>query len=128
MLLPLAAIAQTPDPHYDIPPAVPPPSCALPIARLDSTTGPPAYQRLAYQIKALQSAQEGVSALEAGTAALKKEQSPALGMSALFTSTKQAHDALLCAASIIAKYTPILEVTPARLRLPGAFLGYRFLP
>ncbi len=30
-------------------------------------------------------------------------------MSALFTGTQQAHDALLCSASIIAKYTPVDE-------------------
>ncbi len=48
----LVAAAQTLDPHYDVPPAVPPPSCGLTLAGLGSITGPPAYQRLAYQLKA----------------------------------------------------------------------------
>ncbi len=109
LLLPLAVSAQTPEPRYDVPPAVPPPSCGFRLAGLGRITGPPAYQRLAYQLKALQSAQGSVSALQAGMAGLQKEQTPALGMAALFTSTKQAHDALLCSASIIAKYAPVDE-------------------
>lgn len=109
MLLPIAVGAQTSEPHYEIPPAMPPSSCGLALAELSSTTGPSAYQRLAYQLKALQSAQNSVSALKAGITGLTKKESPALGMSALFTGTKQAHDALLCSASIIAKYTPVDE-------------------
>ena len=102
-------IAQTVVPRYDIPPAVPPPSCGFRLAQLGRIAGPPAYQRLAFQLRALQSAQVAVSALQAGMEGLQKEQTPALGMAALFTGTKQAHDALLCSASIIAKYAPLDE-------------------
>lgn len=109
LLVPLAVAAQTPEPRYDVPPAVPPSSCGYILVGLGRITGPPAYQRLAYQIKALQSAQGSVSALQAGMAGLQKEQTPAFGMVAFFTSTKQAHDALLCSASIIAKYAPVDE-------------------
>ena len=109
LLLPLTIAAQNSEPRYDIPPSVPPPSCGLSLAELGSVTGPPGYQRLAYQLKALQTAQGAVSALQAGMIGLQKGQSPALGMSALFTGTKQAHDALLCSASIIAKYAPVDE-------------------
>ena len=102
-------IAQTLVPRYDIPPAVPPPSCGFRLAKLGEITGPPAYQRLVFQLRALQAAQGAVSALQAGMEGLHKEQTPALGMAALFTGTKQAHDSLLCSASIIAKYAPLDE-------------------
>jgi hypothetical protein len=108
MLLPVSVFAQgAPEPRYDIPPAVTPSSCYLPLAGLGSVTGPVAYQRLAYQLKALQSAQGAISALQAGVTGLKKEVRPTLGMAALFNNTEQAHDALLCSALIIAKYTPV---------------------
>lgn len=109
LLLPVTVFAQTPEPRYDVPPAVPPLSCSFRLAELASVTGPIAYQRLAYQLKALQSAQSAISALQAGMAGLAKEEGPALWMSAVFTGTKTAHDALLCSASIIAKYTPVDE-------------------
>lgn len=105
--LPVAIAAQNSEPRYDIPPAVPPPSCGLSLAELGSVTGPPGYQRLAYQLKALKTAQGAVSALQAGMTGLQKERTPALGMSALFTGTEQAREALLCSASIIAQYEPV---------------------
>jgi hypothetical protein len=107
LLLPLGVATQTPEVRYDIPPAVPPSSCGLSLATLSSITGPPAYRRLAYQLRALESAEEAVTALQAGMKGLTKEQSPALGMSDLFTGTKQAHEALLCSASIVSKYVPV---------------------
>lgn len=109
LLLPLTIAAQNSEPRYDLPPAVPPTSCGLSLAGLSRVTGPPAYQRLAYQLKALQIAQEAVSALQAARTGLLKERSPELGMAALFTGSEQAHDDLLCSASIIAKYAPVDE-------------------
>ena len=107
--LPISIAAQATEPRYDVLPAVPPPSCGFRLAALGRITGPPAYQRLAYQLEALQSAQEGVSAPQTAMAGLQKEQTPAFGMAALFTGTKQAHNALLCTASIIANYAPVDE-------------------
>jgi hypothetical protein len=107
MLLSAFAMGQPPNPHYELPPAAPPPSCAFAIASVDSLTGPVVAKRLAIQLKALQSAQNGVSALAAGMKGLDSEASPALAMSSLFTGTKQAHDALLCSAFLIAKYKSI---------------------
>ena len=109
LFLPLAVVAQAPKPRYYVAPITPPASCDFHLAELGRITGPPAYQRLAYQLRALQSAQGAVSALQAGMTGLQKEQTAALGMAALFTGTKQAHDALLCSASIIAKYAPVDE-------------------
>jgi len=109
LLLPLTVFAQNSEPCYDIPPAVPPSSCGLTLAGLSQIPGPVAYQRLAFQLKALQTAQEAVSALQAARAGLMKERNPELGMSALFSGTEHAHNDLVCAASIIAKYTPVDE-------------------
>jgi hypothetical protein len=109
LLLPLTVFAQNPGPRYDIPPAEPPSTCGLTLAGLSAIPGPTAYQRLAFQLKALHTAQEAVSALQAARAGLLKERSPELGMSALFSGSEHAHDDLLCSASIIAKYTPIDE-------------------
>jgi len=81
----------------------------LSLAELGNVNGPSGYRRLAYQLKALRTAQGAVSALQAGRTDFLKERSASLGMSALFTSTEQARDALLCSASIIAKYTPVDE-------------------
>jgi hypothetical protein len=107
LALPLAVFAQTAIPRYDIPRAVPPSSCSLTLAQLGMVAGPVASQRLAFQLKALQTAQIAVSALKSARVDLLKERSPALGMSAFFTGTERAHDALLCSASVIAKYSPI---------------------
>lgn len=109
LALPLTVSAQISGPRYDIPPAVPPSSCSLTLAQLGTITGPAGYQRLAYQLKALQTAQGAVSALKSARAGLLKEPTPALGMSDLFTGTERAHDALLCSVSIIAKYAPTDE-------------------
>jgi hypothetical protein len=109
MLLPIFATAQAQNPHYELPPAVPPPSCAFALASVETLAGPTAFKRLAIQLKALQSAQNSVSALAAGMKGLNTEASPALAMASLFTGTKQAHDALLCSASLIAKYKSIDE-------------------
>lgn len=109
LLLPLTIAAQNSEPRYDLPPSVTPPSCGLILAGLGSVTGPPAYQRLAYQLKALQTAQGAVSALQAGKTGLLKESSPALGIAALFTGSEQAHDALRCSALVVAKYAPADE-------------------
>lgn len=103
------ASTQTPVPRYDIPPAVPPSSCSLTLAQLGILAGPVPYQRLLYQLRALQTAQGAVIALKSAREGLLKERTPALGMSDLFTRTERAHDALLCSASIIAKYVPTDE-------------------
>lgn len=42
-------------------------------------------------------------------AEFQKKEGQALAMSAMFTGEQQAHDALLCSASIIAKCQPIDE-------------------
>lgn len=109
LLLPTLSLAQIPSSNYEVPPAIAPASCALALASLESLAGSIPYKRLAIQLKALQSAQSGVSALAAGMAGLKTDTSPALAMSSLFTGTKQAHDALLCSASLIARYKPADE-------------------
>lgn len=109
LFLPLTFNAQNSQPRFDLPPEVAPASCGMRLAVLGNVTGPPGYLRLAYQLKALQTAQESRSALQDAMAGLQKGRTPALAMSALFTGTKQAHDDLLCSVSIIAKYAPVDE-------------------
>lgn len=108
LLSPIFALAQGLSPRYDLPPALVPASCTFALASVATLAGPPAYKRLAIELKALESAQEGVAALAQGRDDLLKNlSSPSIGMASLFTHTEQAHDALLCSASLIAKYQPV---------------------
>lgn len=109
VLLPVFTAAQVVGPRYGLPPIVPPPSCAFALGSVNTLQGPVAYRRLAIQLEALQSAQDGVAALNLGLAHSKKEDTPALAMSDLFTGTEKAHDALICSASLIAMSKPTNE-------------------
>jgi len=100
-------VAQNKKPHYELPPAVAPASCGGALISEATIVGDIPYKRLAIQLEALRSAQNGVSAMAAGIAELKTETIPSLAISSLFIGTKQAHDALLCSAFLIAKYKPV---------------------
>jgi len=93
--------------RLDIAPETPPSSCGIALVTIATVTGSPAYVRLRFQIDALSSAQEGVTAMAAAQEEFKREtNSPAVSMSSLFTGLGEAHDNLLCAASIIDRYKP----------------------
>ena len=99
--------AQSTAPHYEVPPAVAPSSCGIALVSEATIVGDIPYKRLAIQLEALRSAQNAVSAMEKGMTEFKTGPTPSLAMSSLFTGTKQAHDALLCSAYLIATYKPV---------------------
>lgn len=107
LLFPIFSSAQKDNRRYDVPPSTPPSSCGLSLISVQSSGGTPAYRRLAFQLQALQSAQEAVVALKQGMESLKDPSAPpTLAISGLLTGLHEAQDDLLCSASIIAAYKP----------------------
>jgi hypothetical protein len=93
--------------RLDLAPKIPPSSCGISLMTVATVSGTPSYVRLRFQLDALSSAQSGVTSMATAQVEFKQEKTPAVGMSSLFTGMNQAHDALLCSASIMDRYKAV---------------------
>jgi hypothetical protein len=81
-----------------------PVGCGITLASITMTSGSSSYLRLRYELEALTTAQDAVTSMNHGLQEFNAETSPSLALSSLITGTNEAHDALRCAAAVIAKY------------------------